>query len=265
MNELNENSKTGSKFDLKSILIGILTGVLAFLLVTSYALPSNDSTDGDSGNPNSGLFFQPQDMGSLIEKIRKSSVTIYCGDSAGSGWFIDLDDSPDDVADDEYPFEIVTNEHVISECDFEDQIYFTTSGSSAEYVAYLYNYDVDNDLALLMTDVEFPALDTVTNDLGPRIGHWVMAVGSPAGEFNLDGSVTTGRITNIDGYVIATDAAINFGNSGGPLVNSLGQVLGTNSWGEDASIADNIAYSQGVPALCLEIITCEPDDYWSSN
>jgi S1-C subfamily serine protease len=204
-------------------------------------------------------------MQSMIEKIRNSSVTIYCGESAGSGWFIDLDDSAEDSTDDAYPFEIVTNEHVITECDFDQPIYFTSSKSDEEYVAYLYNFDYDNDLALLMTDVEFPALETVTQQFGPKIGHWVMAVGSPDGEFNLDGSVTTGRVTNIDGYVIATDAAINFGNSGGPLVNSLGQVLGTNSWGEDASIADNIAYAQGVPALCIEIITCEPTDYWNAQ
>lgn len=265
---MSENQQVTSKklnIDLKSVLIGALSAAVVFLFLDSTTTTSDSSSSDSAVSPNSELYFQPPNMESLIEKIRSSSVTIYCGGSAGSGWFIDLDDSVEDSSDDAYPFEIVTNEHVITECDYEQPIYFTTSNSTEEYVAYLYNFDYDNDLALLMTDVEFPSLETVNQQFGPKIGHWVMAVGSPDGEFNLDGSVTTGRITNIDGYVIATDAAINFGNSGGPLVNSLGQVLGTNSWGEDASVADNIAYAQGVPALCLNIITCEPTDYWISQ
>jgi S1-C subfamily serine protease len=265
MTELNDNPSGGFKLEFKSILIGVLIAAVAFLLLNNRETTSNASNLDSSNAPNSELYFQSPDMESLIERIRSSSVTIYCGDSAGSGWFIELEDSQSDTTDDAFPFEIVTNEHVVTDCDFEQPIYFTTTGSSEEYVAYLYNYDFDNDLALLMTDVEFPSLDTVTQEFAPKIGHWVMAVGSPGGDFNLDGSVTTGRITNIDGYVIATDAAINFGNSGGPLVNALGQVLGTNSWGEEFATADNIAYAQGVPALCLEIISCDPEDYWVSQ
>ncbi len=273
MSEHQQESNKKFIFDFKSLLIGALSAVVVLLLLdkpTSSSdstntdlAASSDSTNTDSAAQiNSELYFQPKNMEAMIEKIRKSSVTIYCGSSSGSGWFMDLTDSIEDSSDDAYPFEIVTNEHVISDCDYEEPIYFTTSNRNEKLVAYLYNFDYENDLALLITDVEFPALETVSQQSGPKIGHWVMAVGSPVGDFNLDGSVTTGRITNLDGYVIATDAAINFGNSGGPLVNSLGQVLGTNSWGEDFSLADNIAYAQGIPALCIEIINCDPSDYW---
>ena len=121
---------------------------------------------------------------------------------------------------------------------------------------------MNSDNALLMTDVEFTSLPLAPAERKPELGQWVMAVGSPGGVIDLSGSVTTGRITNIDGYILATDAAINPGNSGGPLVNSFGEVLGTNSWGEDVAKFDNIAYAQANPTLCDKILFCKADTYW---
>jgi S1-C subfamily serine protease len=222
------------------------------------------STTGDSSGMNTeDLYFQPRDLQELIVTVRAATVTLTCGEFSGSGWFVDLKDDPTTDSDDSYPFEIVTNDHVLEQCDYDSEIEFYGSDYKLTYVARLYNRDSENDLALLMTDVEFPSLPLAPVERKPDLGQWVMAVGSPGNSLvDLSGSVTTGRITNIDGYIIATDAAINRGNSGGPLVNSFGEALGTNSWGEDSADFENIAYSQANPRLCNVILVCSPDTDW---
>lgn len=254
-----------------------MTGLKILLLVIAFTLmilwsaqPDNSrqsgdspSTTGDNSGMNSkNLYFQPDDLQELIVNVRAATVTLTCGEFSGSGWFVDLEDDPTNDSDDSFPFEIVTNDHVVQQCDYDSEIEFYGTDYKLTYVARLYNYDSENDLALLMTDVEFPSLPLAPMERKPDLGQWVMAVGSPGGSFDLSGSVTTGRITNIDGYIIATDAAINNGNSGGPLVNSLGEVLGTNSWGEDSADFENIAYAQANPRLCKVILACSPNTNW---
>lgn len=202
------------------------------------------------------LYQPPADLKAAIEKARASTVTVYCGNWSGSGWFLALQDNKSTNLDDATPYEFVTNEHVIHDCVSGSPITFKTYDSDTTHSAKLYKQDAEQDLALLMTDFELPALPLATVLDRPQIGHWMMAVGSPGGVFNLDGSVTTGRITNIDQYVLVTDAAINHGNSGGPLLNSAGEVVGTNSWGEDQAKTDNIGYSHGNPALCVSLVEC---------
>jgi S1-C subfamily serine protease len=245
------------------IIFAVLISIgLLFGFISNKVVEKNKEIESlEISSDLNSLYFQPNELGTLISQVRESTVTIVCGDIAGSGWFVELEDSEESASDDAYPYEIVTNDHVVEQCDFNDPIQFYANDSDAEHVAYLFNYDTDGDLALLMTNVKFPPLNFAPNEHRPSLGHWVMAVGSPGGAFNLDGSVTTGRITNLDGYVLATDAAINFGNSGGPLVNSFGEVLGTNSWREDAALSDNIAYAQANPTLCVEIIICTDEDW----
>jgi S1-C subfamily serine protease len=248
----------------------LLLGTVIALALLWFSATRDDSTSRFTGSSdgnapateNIDLYFQPSDLKSIISTVRSSTVTLSCGDYSGSGWFVELEDSPTDTSDDSFPFEIVTNYHVIEQCDFDSEIEFYGNDSSRVHIARLYNFDADGDIALLMTDVEFTSLPLAPIERKPELGQWVMAVGSPGGSFDLSGSVTTGRITNIDGYVLATDAAINPGNSGGPLVNSLGEVLGTNSWGEDVANFDNIAYAQANPTLCSNILVCESETYW---
>ena len=58
------------------------------------------------------------------------------------------------------------------------------------------------------------------------------------------------------GDLVVTDAAINHGNSGGPLVNSAGEVLGTNTWKEASQGANGIGFSIGIPVVCQELLDC---------
>lgn len=254
------------KDDKSLIIIFAILGLLALFFGFRSSSTAGESLS-DSPDTYSvvsqDLYAQPSNLGDLIETIRMSTVTIFCGEGWGSGWFVDLADEPTTDADDLYPYEIVTNDHVIAECNYEEEIQFINPTTDEVFTAYLYSYDEKNDLALLITDVEFPALELAPKERKPEIGHWVMAVGSPDGNYDLSGTVTTGRIINLDEYILVTDAAINFGNSGGPLVNSFGEVLGTNTAKEDSAIIDNIAYAHATPMLCETIILCSSDESWN--
>jgi serine protease Do len=126
---------------------------------------------------------------------------------------------------------IITNHHVV---DGADQI-IVRLADRREFEAELIGSDPLSDIALLKIDAnQLPTLKLGDSD-ALRPGEWVVAIGSP---FNFDQSVTAGivsakgRSTNQQQYVpfIQTDVAINRGNSGGPLLNMDGEVVGINSW-----------------------------------
>ena len=139
------------------------------------------------------------------------------GESRGSGFII----SPDGF--------VVTNYHVVEKA---SKLTVTThSGQSME--ATLKGYDADNDVALLKVEGENLPVVVLGSSDALQVGDQVAAIGNPLGE--LASSLTVGyvsakdRVVNTEGTVInmlQTDAAINAGNSGGPLFNMNGQVIG---------------------------------------
>lgn len=282
--------KTGRGLAIAALLVsGISLVVSAALFLTTVLFGSalarkvDSVTVAQSGDEaainqyisDGGLFHEPQNLGDFIQAIRNSTFTIYCGNSSGSGWAVDLADNPDSTEDDDKPYEIVTNFHVVEDCwNSGQQITFTILGDPSEYEADLWSIDASSyesidqfgDLALLITAKSITSLPVA--DAAPSAGHWVMAVGSPGAELGrnqtLDGNITFGRVTKYfeEEQVIVTDTAINYGNSGGPLINSAGQVVGTNTWTELKDTSDNIAYAIGIPVLCADILSCEPGDSW---
>lgn len=216
------------------------------------------------------LFHEPEDMAGLITRVRAATVTIYCGSSVGSGWGIALGDDETTLIDDEYPYSIVTNFHVIKSCLDGARITYSPAGEELRHEARLYAYDASfydsatglGDLALLMTRTALPTLEVARE--APKAGHWVMAAGNPESFLyaNMDGHVTFGNVSNFkaEDNMIITDTAINHGNSGGPLVNSFGEVVGTNTWGDDRATSDNISYAIGIPFLCTAFLDCPPGD-----
>jgi serine protease Do len=139
--------------------------------------------------------------------------------SLGSGFIIDGDGH------------IVTNNHVIEGADEITVILSDDTNLPAEVVG----RDERTDLALLKvdTDLDLPTVDWGDSD-AMRVGDWVIAIGNP---FGLGGTVTAGIISarsrdiNAGPYddFIQTDASINRGNSGGPMFNLDGQVIGVNT------------------------------------
>ena len=127
---------------------------------------------------------------------------------------------------------VVTNNHVI---DGADEIIINFSDGSKLKVDKVLGKDTKTDLALLKVTPKKP-LKAVSfgSSSELKVGDWVMAIGNP---FGLGGSVTVGIISAkqrdinsgpYDDY-LQTDAAINKGNSGGPLFNMEGQVIGVNT------------------------------------
>jgi serine protease Do len=126
---------------------------------------------------------------------------------------------------------IVTNNHVIDGADEINAILTDNTTLKAEVVG----RDQRTDLALLRVKSDKPLTPVTFGDSASlRIGDWVLAIGNP---FGLGGSVTAGivsargrdiRIGPYDDF-IQTDAAINRGNSGGPLFNMAGEVVGINT------------------------------------
>ena len=126
---------------------------------------------------------------------------------------------------------LLTNHHVV---DGADQVRITLS-DRREFIAKVVGSDPQSDVAVLkIAAVDLPYLRT-GDSRSVKPGQWVVAIGSP---FGLDHSVTAGIVSALgraanaqQRYVpfIQTDVAINRGNSGGPLLNTRGEVVGINS------------------------------------
>ncbi len=126
---------------------------------------------------------------------------------------------------------ILTNSHVVF--DTKNVAVTVTDNNENEYNATVLAYDRTMDLAVLkvngegFTPVEFGSSDDLS------LGQWVLAIGNPGGE-SFSKSITRGIVSGLDRTLdneqdmkyIQTDAAISPGNSGGPLVNMYGQVVG---------------------------------------
>ena len=126
---------------------------------------------------------------------------------------------------------VVTNNHVIEGADAIEVIF--PNGSKLK--ATLVGTDTKTDLSVLKVEPKTPLKAVKFGDSrSMRIGDWVMAIGNP---FGLGGSLTVGVISargrniNAGPYdnFLQTDAAINRGNSGGPLFNMYGEVIGINT------------------------------------
>jgi serine protease Do len=138
---------------------------------------------------------------------------------AGSGFIIDADGS------------ILTNHHVVERA--ERIIVKLSDGRT--FRARVIGADPDTDIALIKVDGQTGLPVAPLGDSSTlRMGEWVCAIGNPLG---YEHSVTVGVVSflgrklfdmSLDDY-IQTDAAINFGNSGGPLINSSGEVIGINA------------------------------------
>jgi len=140
--------------------------------------------------------------------------------SLGSGFLIDNEGF------------VVTNNHVIEDA---DEISVILNDGITTLPAQLIGTDEKTDLALLKVESATPLPHATLGDSDTaRVGQWVVAIGNP---FGLGGTVTAGIISARNRYInagdyddfIQTDASINRGNSGGPLFNMRGEVIGVNS------------------------------------
>ncbi len=235
-------------------------------LVDHNFLTEEDATDGDEDSGGWGWNLGGSDSGNsgpanenfavdVVDEVSDGVVSIAVAEASIDPQSGDVEDSTNIgtgfVIDDSGL--VMTNQHVVSRTD-ADYIVVTSDGDEHE-VTKVARDDV-NDLAIL--EVEGNGLQALT--LGDsdelEVGQAVVAIGTPLGEF--PGSVTSGIVSGIGrsvtagggGYwstsrvyedVIQTDAAVNPGNSGGPLLDSDGNVIGINF--ATTSGADNISFA----------------------
>ena len=191
---------------------------LAERLMPSVVNISTTTTVTTNTNPFPGFQFPP---GSPFEDMFKEFGTPQKRKSAalGSGFIIDEKGI------------VITNNHVIQ--DAEDIV--VRVGGDKEYKATIIGADPLSDIAVLQIDSKEKFIPVNFGDSDKaRIGDWVIAIGNP---FGLGGTVTSGIISARNRSIglsryedyIQTDASINSGNSGGPLFDMNGDVIGINT------------------------------------
>nr|WP_294914391.1 Do family serine endopeptidase [uncultured Neokomagataea sp.] len=214
--------------------------------ISAVLKPDQDEEKGPDASPPAGPQVPKGAPGSPLDKFlhdytkRKSAPNRPPRrvQGLGSGFIID----PSGI--------IVTNNHVVEGA---DQVVVTLHDGT-EMPAKIVGRDSQEDLAVLSVKPDHP-LPTVPlgHSDAARIGDWALAIGNP---FGLNGTVTAGIISSrgrnvehglYDDY-IQTDAAINRGNSGGPLFNMAGEVIGINTLIYGGSGGGSIGLGFAIPS-----------------
>ena len=152
---------------------------------------------------------------------------------------------------------VVTNAHVIYDTEYGAGMAKSISvllSDDKSYDAEVVGYDTDCDLAVLKIDADNLTAAEFGNSDDLKLGESVIAIGNPLG-FELMDTVTGGMVSGLNRSItindkamtlIQTDAAINSGNSGGPLINKYGQVIGINSSKMSSSYSSSGASIEGI-------------------
>lgn len=236
-------------------IVGVLVVALGFVLVavdsgsdsgtanreTVASDSAPETISGDPGQTDNApvreVLVEEQQIVDIYRDVSPAVVQVSVGFGAGSGFLIDDEGH------------ILTNNHVIEGA--SNVSVMLSDGTELDGV--VLGTDPVDDVALLKVDpAELSGIEPLTladsDNLLP--GQLAIAIGSP---FGLDGTITVGVISGLDRSltgndgrpitgVIQTDAALNPGNSGGPLLNSSGEVIGINTAIEGQS-ADGVGYS----------------------
>jgi S1-C subfamily serine protease len=158
---------------------------------------------------------------------------------------------------------IVTNYHVIRDAELLE----VTLPNKTKHKAKVVGTDANNDLAVIQIDVPRGGLTPIPmgTSKGLQVGQKVLAIGNP---FGLDRTMTTGIISalgrsiqaengRIIDDIIQTDASINHGNSGGPLLNNQGQIIGINAAIVSPNDTGNYGIGFAIPVDTVRRITDE--------
>jgi putative serine protease PepD len=182
----------------------------------------------------------------IVVLVERSVVTVEAGDDLGSGWVAHADAGGSDI---------VTNFHVVADSWNEGVATVTVRQGDRSLGGTIARVDPQEDLAIVHVAAQLPALVAVTQRLD--VGSAVMAAGSPLG---LDGTVTVGVISSyrsLEGNeYVQFSAAVSPGNSGGPLVDQRGRVIGIVSAKLVYPGAEGLSLAIPVAAVCSSLVTC---------
>ncbi len=161
-----------------------------------------------------------------VNKLKPAVVTVMTDVGTSFGGSAQASGSGVVISQDGH---VVTNNHVVEGASSVVVIYSDGTRVNATVVG----TDPLTDIAVLKVNGPVPAYATFGDSGALQVGEWVIAIGSPLGNYR--GSVTVGVISGLNRRVspqeglVQTDAAINHGNSGGPLINLAGQIVGINT------------------------------------
>jgi serine protease Do len=199
----------------------------------------------------------PPDLTTLAAKVSPSIVLVSCdapGGGVGTGFALAIPIAPG------YTTAIVTAEHVIDACtDMSTGSVLSVVIGTQEVAAHLRSFDTTDDVAILDTTVHLPALQPSG---APVVGEFLMAIGHPLG--NIQVNVTQGIVSDVYDTEFLDTAPISNGNSGGPVVDRNGQVVGIVDLGgagtPDVPVVENYNTSLRLSRLCLQLLngpTCD--------
>ncbi|HET8659230.1 MAG TPA: trypsin-like peptidase domain-containing protein [Micromonosporaceae bacterium] len=233
-----------------ALLAGALGGALGYVFAERDGGPTVIGGTGQATTPQ--LAQRPPDsLAGVVQKVLPSVVTVRVSTGGGSGVGSGFVASADGY--------VITNDHVVEGATGNANVMFS-DGSTAS--GKIIGRDPESDIAVLkvnrngLTPVEFGDSDAIA------VGDPVLALGSPLALAN---TVTYGIVSAVDRPIqaggpgeqaryyaaIQTDAAVNHGNSGGPLVDGAGRVIGVNSviksLAVDEDEAGNIGLAFAVP------------------
>jgi len=261
--------------------------VLAVAALAGLALPAGVYAQSDlnlSNGPDVDVHSAPESFSSLANRMMPAVVSITTSQTVATGLpRFDSDNplgqfNPFFNRGDEDGFRrqgalgsgfvisedglIITNNHVIESADEIEAVF--SDGTTRR--ATLIGRDVDTDLAVLKVenDGKLPFVQLADSDEA-EVGDWVMAIGNPLG---FQGSVSVGVVSALERDIqsgrydtyIQTDAAINRGNSGGPLFTLAGEVLGVNTAIISPS-GGSIGIGFSIPANLVKQITGQIIEY----
>jgi putative serine protease PepD len=232
-----------------ALLAGGLGGTLGYVFAVKGGVgrAAGTALGGSSQAPPAAANRAPDSLAGVAKTVLPSVVTVHVTNAIGSGFV---------VSQDGY---IVTNDHVVEGANGAMSVTFN-DGSTA--TAGLVGRDPESDVAVIkvsksnLTPVQIGNSDTI------QVGDPVLAFGSPLA---LENTVTAGIVSALDRGIkagdsgstvryyaaIQTDAAVNQGNSGGPLVDAAGKVIGMNSVirsiGSTDTEAGNIGLAFAIP------------------
>jgi 2-alkenal reductase len=239
-----------------------LAGAVAPTIVASQAIPvrSDVSTTNGQAAPTVAPASQPpvpqvgdQPVVAVVKQAAPAVVTVLNiqsqGQASGSGVIIDAQGH------------IITNNHVV---DGEQSLQVIFADGSRRD-ATLIGTDPLNDTAVIKVDGDIPGFLPLGDSDALQAGETVIAIGSPLGDYR--NTVTVGVVSALNRTIdsdspeglIQTDAAINSGNSGGPLINLKGEVIGINTLVVRANMSGAPVEGLGfaIPSNTVKVVSTE--------
>ncbi len=246
-------------------LLALLIAVGSVVLQTidadgSFALAPSDDVSERESKPLAAnrKYTGPQDIPGLVDETADSVVLVVCGDGSGTGWIIKTAAQPIIRDDRSRDFDagqsalVITAEHVITDC-IKDPDALEVFVGWSRVDASLLNWHRKRDLAVLAVNTSKAGLETT---VAVPDASWAMSVGYP---LDFENPIpVVGRVIGEQGRDQYLDMAIQPGNSGSPVVNHRGQVIGTavGTLQEGSIISLGWTVSVSNEILCMKLFSC---------